>query len=80
MPWRVFVGLPDHDSRISVFESMLNHVPLDQHFDPGLVASRTGGYSPLDIREVLQAAALYQMREARAEAISHGCLKLIKGM
>jgi len=70
MPRRVFVGLPDYDSRISVLESMLNHVPLDQNFDLSLVASRTGGYSPSDIREVLQAAALYPLREARAEAIS----------
>mmetsp|Transcript_17037 Transcript_17037/g.30087 ORF Transcript_17037/g.30087 Transcript_17037/m.30087 type:complete len:128 (+) Transcript_17037:1669-2052(+) len=70
MPRRVFVGLPDHDYRTSVLESMLNHVPLDQHFDLGLVASKTGGYSPSVIREVLQAAALYPLREARAEAIS----------
>jgi len=70
MPRRVFVGLPDYDSRTSVLESMLNHVPLDENFDLGLVASKTGGYSPSDIREVLQASALYPLREARAEAVS----------
>ncbi|KAL7540464.1 hypothetical protein ACHAXR_012926 [Thalassiosira sp. AJA248-18] len=70
MPRRVFAGLPDHDSRVSVLQSMLNHVPLDPTFDLDLVASKTGGYSPSDIREVLQAAALYPLREARAEAIS----------
>ena len=60
MPRRVFVGLPDYDSRVSVLQSMLNHVPLGANFDLGLVAGRTGGYSPSDIHKVLQAAALYQ--------------------
>ena len=77
---RVFVGLLNHDSRIFVLESMLDHVLLDPHFDLGLMASRTGGYSHSDIREVLQAAALYPMREACAEAIFYGCFKLIKGI
>mmetsp|Transcript_6848 Transcript_6848/g.12853 ORF Transcript_6848/g.12853 Transcript_6848/m.12853 type:complete len:188 (+) Transcript_6848:139-702(+) len=70
MPRKVFVGLPDYDSRIAVLQSMLNYVPLDSNFDLSLVASKTGGYSPSDMREVLQTAALYPLREARAEAIS----------
>mmetsp|Transcript_4931 Transcript_4931/g.12387 ORF Transcript_4931/g.12387 Transcript_4931/m.12387 type:complete len:681 (+) Transcript_4931:111-2153(+) len=70
MPRKVFVNLPNYDSRISVLQSMLDKVPLDQDFDLELVASRTGGYSPSDIREVLQTAALYPLREARAEAMS----------
>jgi len=70
MPRRVYVGLPDGDSRISILEKMLNDVPLDKSFDLGLVASKTAGYSPSDIREVLQVAALYPLREARAEAMS----------
>jgi len=70
MPRGVFVGLPDYDARVSVLEGMLRHVPLDSNFDIHQVASNTRGYSPSDIREVLQAAALYPMREARAEAIT----------
>jgi len=70
MPRKVFVGLPDYDARISVLQSMLNRVPLDPNFDLGLVASKTQQYSPSDIREVLQAAALYPLREARAEAMA----------
>jgi len=70
MPRRVFVGLPDYDARISVLEGMLRRVPLDINFDIHQVASNTRGYSPSDIREVLQAAALYPMREARAKAIT----------
>ena len=70
MPRRVYVGPPDYDSRLSVLRGMLGRVPLDFDFDVDLVASRTEGYSPSDIREVLQAAALYPLREAREEAMS----------
>lgn len=70
MPRRVFVGLPDYNSRVAVLSNMLRRVPLDANFDKSLLASKTGGYSPSDIREVLQAAALYPLREARAAAVS----------
>ena len=69
MPRRIFVGLPDYDSRISILQRMLQNVPLDTNFDLHQIASRLGGYSPSDIREALQAAALYPLREARAEAL-----------
>lgn len=69
MPRKIYVGLPDYDSRISVLQGMLRRVPLDVNFDVGLVATKTEGYSPSDIREVLQTAALFPLREARAEAI-----------
>ena len=70
MPRRVFVGLPDHDARISILQNMLKHVPLDESFDVNMVAHKTGGYSPSDMREVLQAAALYPLREARARMMT----------
>ncbi len=71
MPRRVFVGLPDHDARISILQNMLKHVPLDQSFDVNTMAHKTAGYSPSDIREVLQAAALYPLREARAKMMTN---------
>jgi len=70
MPRRVFVGLPDQDARISILRNMLKHVPLDESFDVNAVAQKTAGYSPSDIREVLQAAALYPLREARARMMT----------
>ena len=69
MPRRIIVGLPDYDSRISILQRMLQNVPLDTNFDLHQIASRLGGYSPSDIREALQAAALYPLREARSEAL-----------
>lgn len=70
MPRRIYVGPPDYDSRVAVLRRMLDRVPIDLNFDIDLVARMTEGYSPSDIRELLQAAALYPLREARAEAIS----------
>ena len=70
MPRRIFVGLPDEDARTLILRNMLKQVPLDASFDINSVARSTGGYSPSDIREVLQAAALYPLREARAMMMS----------
>ncbi|KAL7519732.1 hypothetical protein ACHAWX_004490 [Stephanocyclus meneghinianus] len=70
MPRRIFIGLPDYEARVAVLTNMLRYVPLETSFDTELVAKNTAGYSPSDIREVLQAAALYPLREARAAAIS----------
>ena len=49
---------------------MLKHVPLEDSFDIDCLAEKTQGYSPSDIREVLQAAALFPLREARATMMS----------
>ena len=70
MPRRIFIGLPDYNARVAVLSNMLNSVPLEESFDIDLVARQTQGYSPSDLREVLQAAALHPLREARAAAIS----------
>ena len=70
MPRRIFIGLPDRDARVQVLTNMLQGVPLEKSFDIDLVARQTRGYSPSDMREVLQAAALIPLREARADAMS----------
>ena len=66
MPRRIFVGLPDTAARQAILHNMLKHVPLEDSFDIDFLAEKTQGYSPSDIREVLQAAALFPLREARA--------------
>eukprot|EP00956_Cyclotella_meneghiniana_P018330 scaffold30514_cov73-Cyclotella_meneghiniana.AAC.3 len=70
MPRRIFIGLPDLDARVAVLKNMLHGVPLDPSFDADLIARQTRGYSSSDLREVLQAAALFPLREARAAAIN----------
>lgn len=70
MPRRIFIGLPDLDARVAVLKNMLHNVPLDESFDVDMIARQTRGYSSSDLKEVLQAAALFPLREARATAIS----------
>lgn len=70
MPRRIFVGLPDHGARQAILQKMLRHVPLEDSFNIDFLAEKTQGYSPSDIREVLQAAALFPLREARATMMS----------
>ena len=73
MPRRIYVGLPDESSRLDTLKTMLRDVPLDDDFDLELVVRNTHGFSPSDLRELLQTSALYPLREARAEATqSHG--------
>ena len=70
MPRRIFIGLPDYDARVQVLTKMLEDVPRNESFDIDIIAKHTQGYSPSDLREVLQTAALYPLREARSEAIA----------
>lgn len=73
MPRKIYVGLPDESSRLDTLKTMLRDVPLDDDFDLELVVRNTHGFSPSDLRELLQTSALYPLREARAEAMqSHG--------
>ncbi|KAL3773698.1 hypothetical protein ACHAWO_000676 [Cyclotella atomus] len=70
MPRKIFIGLPDEEARASVVIKMLHGVPLDESFDVEMIAKQTRGYTPSDLKEILQSAALFPLREARAEAMS----------
>ena len=69
MPRRIYVGLPDESSRLDTLKTMLRDVPIADDFDLEIVARNTQGFSPSDLRELLQTSALYPLREARAEAM-----------
>lgn len=69
MPRSFFVGLPDHPARKSIFQSLLSNVPLDPTFRLDPIVDATEGYTPSDIKEVLRSAALFPLREARANIL-----------
>ncbi len=58
-----FTGIPNAS------EGMLVRGHLDPNFDVDLLVRRMEGYSPSDICKVIQATALYPLREAQEEAI-----------
>lgn len=66
LPQSFYVGLPDEDARNAMFSVLLSGVPSSSDIDVASIAERTNRYSPSDIRQVLQTAALLgPMRQER---------------
>ena len=57
LPQRFYVGLPNFDVRCQLIEKMLQNVPLSNDFQVDVLGQQTEGYTPSDIRQVLQTAA-----------------------
>ncbi|KAL7566241.1 hypothetical protein ACA910_011304 [Epithemia clementina (nom. ined.)] len=51
-----FIDLPDFSTRSAILRHMLRSVPTDPKIDIPLMSSKTEGYSPSDLRQLLQAA------------------------
>ncbi len=60
---RIFITLPDAESRIELFKMYSNNLPMDTHVDVGELASKCEGYSGSDIRDVVQAAHMKVVSE-----------------
>lgn len=58
LPQSHFVGLPDLNARFQLLTLLLKSVPTASDLDVEQIARRTEGYSPSDLRQVLQTAAL----------------------
>lgn len=53
-----YVGLPDVHDRFHLLTHLLKSIPKDSQLDLRYIAERTDGYTPSDLRQVLQTAAL----------------------
>jgi len=58
LPQSHFVGLPDAGARFELLQKLLERVPTVDDLDWAEVVERSDGYSPSDLRHVLQTAAL----------------------
>lgn len=58
LPQSQFVGLPDQSARLALLKQLLRHVPTEKSLNVEHIASVSEGYSPSDIRQLLQTAAL----------------------
>jgi hypothetical protein len=58
LPQSFFIGLPDAESRSTLIRKLLAKVPTDERLDVDIVASMTNGYSPSDLKQLLQTAAM----------------------
>jgi hypothetical protein len=58
LPQSQFIGLPDLNARLMLLKQLLRHVPTDAKIDVHQIASMSENYSPSDLRQLLQTAAL----------------------
>jgi AAA+ lid domain len=72
IPQAHFVGLPDVTARSVYLAHVLRSVPIEKEFNVHEIASQTEGYSPSDLRQLLQTAAMSgPMRESNVPPDSH---------
>ncbi len=80
---QVVIGIPDVKGREEIFKVHSKNKPLDKSVDAGVLARRTPGFTPADIENLLNEAALLAARRngrtIRMEEIEEAITKVIAG-
>jgi cell division protease FtsH len=80
---QVVVGIPDIKGREAIFRVHSRNKPLDDEVDPKVLARRTPGFTPADIENLLNEAALLTARrngrKIRMDEIEAAVTKVIAG-
>lgn len=80
---QVVIGVPDIRGREEIFAVHSRNKPLDEGIDPKVLARRTPGFTPADIENMLNEAALITARrngrKIRMEEIEEAITKVIAG-
>ena len=80
---QIVIGIPDIVGREEIFRIHSRDKPLDKSVDPKVLARRTPGFSPADIENMLNEAALLAARRngmrIRMEEIEEAITKVIAG-
>ena len=80
---QIVIGIPDIVGREEIFRVHSKNKPLDEGVDPKVLARRTPGFSPADIENMLNEAALLTARrngmKIRMEEIEEAITKVIAG-
>ncbi|MBQ0078272.1 MAG: ATP-dependent zinc metalloprotease FtsH [Eubacterium sp.] len=80
---QIVIGNPDIIGREEIFRVHSRNKPLDEGVDPKVLARRTPGFSPADIENMLNEAALLTARrdgvKIRMEEIEEAITKVIAG-
>lgn len=80
---QIVIGIPDIVGREEIFRIHSRNKPLDESVDPKVLARRTPGFSPADIENMLNEAALLAARRngmrIRMEEIEEAITKVIAG-
>lgn len=80
---QVVIGIPDIKGREAIFRVHSKNKPLDETVDPKVLARRTPGFTPADIENMLNEAALLTARRngkwIRMNEIEEAITKVIAG-
>ena len=80
---QVVIGIPDIKGREAIFRVHSKNKPLDPEVEPKLLARRTPGFTPADIENLLNEAALLAARrngrKIRMDEIEEAITKVIAG-
>ena len=80
---QIVIGIPDITGREEIFKVHSRNKPLAEGVDPKVLARRTPGFSPADIENMLNEAALLAARrngmKIRMEEIEEAITKVIAG-
>ena len=80
---QIVIGIPDITGREDIFRVHSRNTPLDKGVDPKVLARRTPGFTPADIENMLNEAALLAARRngmvIRMEEIEEAITKVIAG-
>lgn len=80
---QIVIGIPDIVGREEIFRVHSRNKPLDDSVDPKVLARRTPGFSPADIENMLNEAALLTARrngmKIRMDEIEEAITKVIAG-
>jgi cell division protease FtsH len=80
---QVVIGIPDIKGREAIFRVHSRNKPLDEGVDPQVLARRTPGFTPADIENMLNEAALLTARrngrKIRMDEIEEAVTKVIAG-
>ena len=80
---QVVIGMPDVKAREEIFRLYTKNKPLDEDVSPEILAKRTPGFSPADIENLINEAALLTARrngtKIRMDEIEEATTKVMAG-
>ena len=80
---QIVIGMPDIKAREEIFKLYTKNKPLDKGISPEILAKRTAGFSPADIENLINEAALLTARrngtKIRMDEIEEATTKVMAG-
>jgi SpoVK/Ycf46/Vps4 family AAA+-type ATPase len=69
LPLKLYVGMPDEQSRLGILQVLLQHDNVDPNLDLNVIAKATKNYTGSDLKEMCKRALQYPIQEAIRDSI-----------